>query len=92
MADFWFRVRSLQGQELRTYRGLAFTVDAVTDTWIRVIPSSTGFPRTIERERIERAYARKRTGERLKPSTIQAEGISAFNSAYVAAIVNHLSP
>ena len=91
MADFWTKIVALQGQTVRTVRGRRFTIDLVTNSSVIVTPASTGYSRTIERFRLENGHARKRSGTLLRPSDVQKEGISRFNSAYVAAIVNAIS-
>ena len=65
----------------------AFDIAAVTDGHVRVVPRSSGKPRPIKREEIERAEALGLATTDVTPIQLRRAGISEFNPAYVAAII-----
>ena len=88
MASLWERVRALEGFTLPTVSGrAAFDITAVEDGSVRVVPHSSGKPRTIEREEFEQAEAVGLATTHVTPIQLRRAGISDFNPAYVAAII-----
>lgn len=54
MESLWERIRQLKGFTLPTVSGrAAFDVTSVDDSYVRVVPRSSGKPRPIKREETE---------------------------------------
>ena len=89
MATLWERVRALEGQTLPTVTGReAFEIVEVGDDRVRVVPRSSGKPRSpIERWRFEHAEALGLATADVTPAQLRQAGVSEFNPAYVAAII-----
>ncbi|MBA2277364.1 MAG: hypothetical protein H0W06_06330 [Chloroflexia bacterium] len=84
----WERVQELQGKTLKTVsRGAPFDVMEVRNNFVRVAPLSTGEPRRIERTCFDLAAKKGLVTDDVKPSQIQKQSASVFNSTYVAAII-----
>jgi len=92
MASLWNQVRALKGQTLRTVSGRAeFEIVSVEDDYVRVVPHSSGKPRPIKREEIERAEALGLANSSVTPIQLRRTGVSEFNPAYVAAIIRSVT-
>lgn len=89
MTPLWERVRALEGQTLSTVSGRAASaITEVTDDHVRVVPRSSGKPRTpIERWRFEGAEALGLATADVTLMQVRRAGLSEFNPTYVAAII-----
>jgi hypothetical protein len=89
MATLWEQIRALEGRTLPTVSGReAFDVIGVDDDHVRVVPRSSGKPRSpIPRWRFERAEALGLATADVTPSRLRHAGVSEFDPAYVAAII-----
>ena len=84
----WEQVRALAGQTLHTLRGKAFDIESVRDDYVTVIPRSTGKPRPIRRQEIEKGYTFATATERaVTSSDLRAAGASEVNPVYVLSIL-----
>ena len=89
MATLWDRMRALEGRTLATVSGrAAFEVIEVNETHARVVPRSSGRSRSpIPRWRFDRAEALGLARRDVTPSQLQDAGVTARNSAYIAAMI-----
>jgi len=88
METLWERVRALKGRTLPTVSGQEFHVEDVDERYVRVVPRSSGTPRSpIPRWRFERAEALGLARTGVTPSEIRKAGVSEFDPAYIAAIL-----
>ncbi len=90
MTSLWERIHSLEGRTLRTDGGRAtFEITSVDDGYVRIVPRSSGKPRTIQRrefEQVERAGLA--TASVTKEQIVSLEvAVATFNLSYLPAIV-----
>src|SRR4051812_24956559 len=91
MDQLWRKLAALQGTMLETSKGRkpfdVVKVDEQSSTAVVIVPRSTGKPRKIMRDEIERAFAFLANNGSIMPSRLRKSGVSEANPAYVAAIL-----
>jgi hypothetical protein len=86
-AQLWPNIRSLDGRELKTLvYGHPFEVAVNGEDGVTLSPVVSGKPRAIGRETLEEAFGALYNRRELTGMEI-AEEFSAFNAAYVAALL-----
>lgn len=88
--QIWNAIRKLKGRTLKTLdRRKPFTIVAITDNTVTVLPLSTGKERPIARVGIENAFRHLQTTGQLTLAEIEKEYASR-NPVYVAAMLAEL--
>ncbi len=84
----WRLVAGLEGRTVTTVRGRPFLVHSVSTDSVRVLVGPHHRQRSLDRSMLEEADTLPRTGGMLNPQSVRSAGLTEYDPAYVAGIIN----